>query len=572
MARMVPEKDMNFHSSYGEKAVYGALRKLPDEYVVFHSVKWNDRDEKGEKTNGESDFTVFHPLKGAIVVEVKSGGMTYIDGKWFQTRMDNGRRYEKACPLSQAGRSKDRFVRELERRLPGGYYCMVEQAVWFSSVASHDVIGELPPRYAKEIILLEDALQEPQKFIDRIYSYYKAHLRTHLNKETSEIVINALAPLFHAVASMSSQREEHEAEFLRMTHEQCVLLDFMEEQQVAAIHGSAGTGKTVLAVEKARRLANDAPVLFLCFNVFLFEHLQKTFPNPRIKYTNLYTLACEKKNVSHVDSVDILSFLENCDRYGWEYRHIVVDEGQDFEDREIVMLRAIASKNQGYFYVFYDKNQLVQKPVLASWFHSHDCRLILSRNCRNTFQIALTSGKPINLLPRLPDTAVQGETPCFYIVSDRKSLLKQLDLLISKYTSNGFSPDQICILTLKTEASSILHDVERIGKHKITRSYSPNKALFTTVRKFKGLEADVVIIVDISKATFLNDTYRRTFYVGASRAKHHLDIIFQGNEDELSDFSASLGLDAENAEFGVGASLQNISDRLGVRALMSTVL
>jgi superfamily I DNA/RNA helicase len=52
-----------------------------------------------------------------------------------------------------------------------------------------------------------------------------------------------------------------------------------------------------------------------------------------------------------------------------------------------------------------------------------------------------------------------------------------------------------------------------------------NKVLFTTVRKFKGLEADVVICIDVDEDTFSNDTNRNLFYVGASRAKTWLDIL-----------------------------------------------
>lgn len=36
-----------------------------------------------------------------------------------------------------------------------------------------------------------------------------------------------------------------------MTREQNRLLDYLDEQQIAAIHGVAGTGKTIMAIEKA---------------------------------------------------------------------------------------------------------------------------------------------------------------------------------------------------------------------------------------------------------------------------------------------------------------------------------
>lgn len=57
--------------------------------------------------------------------------------------------------------------------------------------------------------------------------------------------------------------------------------------------------------------------------------------------------------------------------------------------------------------------------------------------------------------------------------------------------------------------------------------------MFTTARKFKGLEADVVIIVDIDAKTFEDEESKGLFYVGASRAKHYLDIIYVGDKDDL---------------------------------------
>ena len=42
------------------------------------------------------------------------------------------------------------------------------------------------------------------------------------------------------------------------------------------ISGGAGTGKTSLAIEKAKRLAKSGrSVLFLCFNIPLFKYLDR---------------------------------------------------------------------------------------------------------------------------------------------------------------------------------------------------------------------------------------------------------------------------------------------------------
>lgn len=46
MAQMIPQTMEEDNNSFGERQVFEALKKLPDEYTVFHSVRWNDRNEK----------------------------------------------------------------------------------------------------------------------------------------------------------------------------------------------------------------------------------------------------------------------------------------------------------------------------------------------------------------------------------------------------------------------------------------------------------------------------------------------------------------------------------------------
>jgi hypothetical protein len=75
MAKMIPSVMESDNNSWGEKKVFEALKtKLSAEYTVFHSVRWNDRNEKDTVVWGECDFTVFHPQTGILVIKVKSWG------------------------------------------------------------------------------------------------------------------------------------------------------------------------------------------------------------------------------------------------------------------------------------------------------------------------------------------------------------------------------------------------------------------------------------------------------------------------------------------------------------------
>ena len=146
--------------------------------------------------------------------------------------------------------------------------------------------------------------------------------------------------------------------------------------------------------------------------------------------------------------------------------------------------------------------------------------------------------------------------PKFYICDDRAEGLKKLSVLIDQYRNNGYAYNQICILTVKTENASFLNGVERIGNHSIKTTRSNSNVLFTTARKFKGLEADAIIIIDIDADTFAEQESRRLFYVGASRAKHFLDIVFIGGRSELENMVLNISYKKYQTPFiGIARSL-----------------
>ena len=54
------------------------------------------------------------------------------------------------------------------------------------------------------------------------------------------------------------------------------------------------------------------------------------------------------------------------------------------------------------------------------------------------------------------------------------------------------------------------------------------------IRKFKGLESDIIIMVDVDDTSLADDEGKMLFYVGGSRAKHQLEILFIGDDVMLN--------------------------------------
>ena len=301
MARIIPNDVQldEFNSSFGEIQVYEALKQLPDEYIVFYSLHWNKK-ENDNVYWGESDFTIFHPKRGIIVIEVKSGEIYCENGIWKQVNSRKKREKRMKDPIVQAEKSKYAFIDLLWKNKDSREY-RVECAVWFTMVENYEQIGILPPAYSEGNLLIKKDIDNIEKAIERVFDYYGFDINPLYDKNDKINVVRRLSPEFKVIPSISNMMEEAEYYFNRMTKEQTRLIEYLDEQRVAAIQGGAGTGKTMLAIEKARRLyqneetCNDK-VLFLCFNEFLYEFLKNKYKE---ELPNTYFFSMDKLVKKH---------------------------------------------------------------------------------------------------------------------------------------------------------------------------------------------------------------------------------------------------------------------------------
>ena len=563
MAIMIPGmqyKDLqkDFNGSVGELRLYELLEQLPNDFYVLHSTSWNEQRRRNELSPrkyvqwGEADFTVYHPEKGIIVFEVKDGLISYSRERgWIQTNRKTGAT-SSIDPMAQAEKSKYYFRDQIFKPAFDGMipftFC---SAVWFTSGDRNLVTGNLPLNYKEETTLWANDLasvEQVQNAINRVFKYHDAYCANPSQELTSK-TLDLLAPEFGLVKSIHSRAIANETLFHLMTREQNRLLEYLDEQQTAAIHGAAGTGKTIMAIEKAKRLETDGPVLLLCFNRFLMEHIREELSDnhPNISVFTIDGLYTKLSGgLPHFDSADdrndaILEVLMDWKSLRWNYKHIIVDEGQDFFADHLQLLGEIAEEKDGCFYVFYDKNQFIQGQEYPEWLDHAECRLVLSHNCRNTHEIALTSTRPIALPEKrirmnpFMERAEQPK-PKMFFVSDNEALQDYVLKLIRKYSDAKYKKSDIVLLSMKAEGCSALERENMIPELAAICSdkRQSNKVLFTTVRKFKGLEADVVICIDVDEDTFTNEINRSLFYVGTSRAKTWLDIVTTTSQEVLA--------------------------------------
>jgi len=401
MARFYPAFVGDFHGSEGERLAYHALEMLGDDYTVFHSYCWLG-DGVRTAAQGEADFLVLHPRHGILAIEVKAGGIAYEGGAWQQTNRNTGETHA-IYPFQQAERSRQRVLAELQKRMQQNIP-LVGKAVWFTSVQIP--MGKaLPLESPRDIILDADDLRDPKERLEHIYAYWRGIL--HIPERTQspaefQQTIRILQPVFRIVETLAAVSAAVEQSTARLTNAQFALLEYLRDQRTAAIHGAAGTGKSLLAAEKARMLAREGQkVLYLCFNEFLLERLRSCRWDANITIHNERTLAEELMTGRELRIETVLrefeEFFQNeYDGAQWAYPNIIVDEAQDFPSALLEQFAMLAELYDGAFYLFYDRGQTILSrrvegqalQMAPAWIDAHmDCRLVLYRNCRNTAEI-----------------------------------------------------------------------------------------------------------------------------------------------------------------------------------------
>lgn len=545
MAKMIPEKPRNFAPESLENIMFEALEKrLPENYYVFHSLKIITVDNAVVKES-ETDFVIFCPEHGILCLEAKAGHVKYGGGVW---RYGSGIEMSHDGPYNQAANSKYRLLEYIKQHAYDiSKKCKLLHAVWFPSVSQRELRHEiLPPESLADITLTKEDLVDPLPSIERIFSMELPNgMKTSLTeKETDRLLLGILCPSFDLVPSLSFEHDLKKQVFHRMLSEQSCVLNYLVEQKTAVIQGAAGTGKTLIALEKARRhAAAGERVLFLCYNKFLRDHIAINSPHECVDYYTIDGFACRICGTTEPNYILLRARLEEYYlNENFPYTHVIIDEGQDFgqlgiEENEIIGLieNIIVDRESpdGSFYVFYDSMQLVQGDKIPEYIQNADCKLTLYKNCRNTENIATTSMKPIrSRKPKLIDGCVKGSVPKMYFCDSGALQRKQVENIIKEYEAKGIR--DIVILTCKTESTSVL--AQNIYDGKFNRKYR-----FTTCRKYKGLEADAIIVVDLDEAV-LTTNASRLFYVGSSRARLFLSLLCELTQEECVSVLSAYGL------------------------------
>lgn len=555
MARLVPDIRIDEIENKPERDVARALiEQLPNQVTVYHSYPWlrpdrNERTGKVTLREGEADFLVLWLELGLLVLEVKGGDIGYEPARrrWYRHLPDGSERDIKD-PFEQANRNMHVIVDAIAERAYGGR--PPDFAYGYAVVFPDCRYEGSPPPGAQPAILLSS--NDLPRMVDRISRALRQWSRrdppVQISKEKLREVKQAILPQFSLVSVLGRTIEEQEERLIRLTDDQMRLLDFLGEHHRVAIEGVAGSGKTLLAKAQVQRFAEQGlRTLFLCYNKTLAEWLREALPDDHrelVHVTHFHKLCadvCRRAGVEfRPPEGDSTKFWRHeAPELLWEalemllderYDAVVVDEGQDFHPDWWDPIQTIEREGElGYLYVFYDPAQNLYNDAGVS-IPSLGTPYRLPTNCRNTRSIAETCaeiiGRPIDTRPGTP----AGIKTTVAQVGDGAETIGHLNARVKEWVKRqGLKPSQIAILSPFKRRNSSLAAREHLSGISLTEDLDAWRAnrgiLYSTIRSFKGLESDIVVMINVVEPDSMHMFLRSDLYVGCSRAKHVLEIL-----------------------------------------------
>ena len=524
---------------FAEKEVFNRLRALSETHDIFYSKRFVN--SSGKKREFEVDFIIAKPNRYVIILEVKGGMLKYANNQWLQ----NGRVLKKD-PELQVSSNCHALVKK--------YYQLSNNIpfIWMLCFPDCEISSgsKLPTNLTPYHILDRNGLYDVKKSIrlcveNLVDVSHEGRLREYVYQNFKADLLRGIG----MVRTLGTTIKYQEEKFVQLTVSQLNLINAIKENKRIIIHGSAGTGKTIVAKQMALNLFDQGlSVLFLCYNRLLSNKIRESLnirkvDKSQFQVSTYHSLARDiiteydeswwnKSNSKAEDfwtlevPLKLDDVLESNDVS--KYDAIIIDEGQDFKEfwYETIFKLSIPDACR---YIFLDSMQNIfghysEVPKENDYFNYR-----LTDNLRNTKSIVRFINQTTESEVQVSSNSPEGPEVIQVDCKNKVELIKSLKNVIQDLVINqNILTSQILILINGAKFESPISDVKKLDKYalkSLDRRARFEKATihYTNISTFKGLEQDVLIILDDISTSISN--YRQLIYTQASRAKHCLFVL-----------------------------------------------
>ena len=516
---MIPRQPLDTQSR-AELRVFDQLRACfsgadQHDWFAMHSLNLPQHEYK---RFGEIDFVVCGP-DGIFVLEVKGGAVSCRDGVWETRNRHGSVERLTESPFKQA----ESALHGLRKKLPTD---LTNAFVLGYAVITPDV-DSLPDSAEWDRTVLADArnVRQFEQWLKRLISHWRRKDRKSPRASPDQLrrLQQFLRPEFEAVMPLYASAHAIESRVAQLTVDQLRYIDVVEANDRVICSGGAGTGKTMLALELAKRWnAAGMQVALTCHSPWLKAYLEDAAaPGVTVSLTNAISVAGRRAGIEKFDA-------------------LIVDEGQDVLNMDALDHLDGALRDGldgGRWSFFHDANN---QSGLCGEYRADAyeylaglgaVRIPLKTNCRNTAPILQRVQKALDAdvgASAVGDGPTVREIKVFSKEDAAIALQKELLKLINE---EGFSPSDIVILSpmiFSQSCASLLPEEVRIRitvLDAFSSRGSDNRSVgFAQIENFKGLESSAVWLVDMD-APNAESSQRASHYVGMTRARALLGMI-----------------------------------------------
>jgi hypothetical protein len=493
-----------------EVKVYDALQDvLPNGWHVFYSRPWLGLTQTGGERDGECDFVVVHPDRGILTLEVKGGGISFdpLKDRWT-SRDGHGNDWEIKNPVAQAMQAKHVILNKAKAQWgwPQAFVRFRHGVVFPDAPAPASDLGADRPR---ELFCCRPDMTRLREWIEERLSGGDGERGPGSSGLTA--LQSVLAKPFMLRTPLAYRLEDDDAAITALTPEQFRILDVIADIPRAAAGGGAGTGKTILACEDARRLAEAGKkTLLTCRGLPLAVDLRQ-----RMKDSGVTVLAFDELGTTfapdsnEADPAERLMEAAEADA-GIRFGAIIVDEAQDFRNHWWIALEALLLPDpESRLHAYFDTNQQIYGPAGMQQLQGLSMVPIrLTRNLRNTRSIHSAASHHYQG-PTITADGPPGLSIALHPVADKDIVAKVASQIKNLTGTENVKPADIVVLAPDEAARDAL------------RKHVPPAVQCSTIIEFKGLERPVVIVA----ATRAIADQAELAYVALSRARTHLIVV-----------------------------------------------
>jgi hypothetical protein len=547
MAIVIP--DFPKDTTASERLLFERLgRELDDEWIVLHSLGLSGHPRK---LWGEADFVVLS-TKGVFVLEIKGGRVSCEAGRWKFESRDGRESYTKnEGPFEQA---KDAMF-ALRKRLETDPLVR-DVLIGYGVVMPFESFTATGSEIEQEVLL-------DRRDIRRNLGFFIGHLSAHWRRVHAERhgreprlpaaedlsrIRRLLRPDIASAFSLGSYLTGLEQDLLDLTNEQIRAVRGMANNPRTLISGRAGTGKTIVAVDRARKLAEAGrSVLYVCFNRLLAKHVRTSLQDEpygsRVEVRHLHSIYSEWIGRAGLGARLVRDGTADNEYFGRTYPEVfveaaltvdpspadvlVVDEMQDLltlPNLEALDLLLDGGLRRGSWHFFLDPMQNIYGHLgeeAEEWLRDVGfAGYELAENCRNTRPVAVEASI-VSGVDLVTDRAIDGPEcgPIFF--SDVADFHSKLEREVRRILAADVAVDDVVLLSTRRIENSLLAGQGTVAGQRVVDISDLEESgpglHFCTMHAFKGLERRVVLAIDLEEIG--DEEWCMLHYAGLSRAK-----------------------------------------------------